>query len=120
MTQPIKTLSTSLHKMDKLDKIDIIDSRQKSSENRHTEMVSELRSQIEQIKASPNNTELQKTQSYADILKTTHKTNKHTSTYTDSSPKLEALQPTHYMSKREDKSYSHSTLDSEPTKTHLS
>ena len=47
MTQPIKTLSTSLHKMDKLDKIDIIDSRQKSSENRLTEMVSELHSQIE-------------------------------------------------------------------------
>ena len=47
MTQLIKTLSTSLHKMDKLDKIDIIDSRQKSSENRLTEMVSELHSQIE-------------------------------------------------------------------------
>jgi len=47
MAQLIKTLSTSIHKMDKLDKIDTIDSRQKSSENRLTEMVSELRSQIE-------------------------------------------------------------------------
>ena len=63
---------------------------------------------------------MQKTQSYVDILKTTHKTNKNTSTYTDLSPKVEALQPTHYMMKREGKSYSHSTLDSEPTETHLS
>ena len=47
MTQLIKTLSNSLHKMEKLDKIDIIDSRQKSSEHRLTEMVSELHSQIE-------------------------------------------------------------------------
>ena len=68
MVNIINALSHSFHKMDKLDQIE---SRQKSSEEKITGMITDLRSEFETLKTTTKNPP-----SYADILKTTEKENK--------------------------------------------
>ena len=94
MAQVIMNLSNSIHKMDKLDRIDIIESRQKSSETKITEMVSNLRSELEQLKTTSKDTTSVHTPSYAEaLLKTTEKSNKNNTTHADTTP-MENLRST--------------------------
>ena len=70
MVNIINALSHSLHKMDKLDKIDQLESRQKSSEDKITGMITDLRSEFETMKTtSSNDTPM----TYDDILKNNEK-----------------------------------------------
>ncbi len=95
MAQIIKTLSTSIYKMNKLDKIDVIKARQKSSETMMKNIVSDLCSEFENIETTTTDTTLVHTPSYADSLKTTQKTHKNTTAHTGMIPTLEVLKPTH-------------------------
>ena len=85
MVSIINALSHSFHKMDKLDHIE---SRQKSSEEKITGMITDLRSEFETLKA---NTTTPPT--YADILKTTRKQNKNMSANPSTAPLLQILEP---------------------------
>ena len=91
MVNIINALSHSLHKMDKLDKIDQLESRQKSSEDKITGMITDLRSEFEMMKTTSSNTT---PMTYADILKNNEKQNKNTLADT-TSPALEILKPYH-------------------------
>ena len=66
MVSIINALSHSFHKMDKLDKIDQLESRQKSSEDKITGMITDLRSEFETMKTTSSNAT---PMTYADILK---------------------------------------------------
>ena len=88
MASIIHAMSHSFNKMDKLDKIDQLESRQKSSEEKITGMITDLHSEFETLKT--NNAP----PTYADILKTTERQNKNISATTSTTPLLEVLAPT--------------------------
>ena len=91
MVQVIKSLSTSLHKMDKLDKIDIIEARKKFTEITITEMITDLRYEIDHIKTKTEDSSELDSPSYADILKTTQKSNKNQPSHNDMTKDLEQI-----------------------------
>ena len=96
MTQVIMTLSNSIQKMDKLDQIDVIESHQKSSEARIIEMVTNLCSELEQLKATSVDIPTVHTPSYADArLKTSEKSNKNVTRYSGTTTALDILKPVH-------------------------
>ena len=100
MVQVINLLSTSISKMDELDKIDAIESRQRSSETMLNNMVTNFRSEIDELKTTStfNNT-TNYTASYVDILKKPEKTNKNktppSGTTTTPLEIIEAYKPKH-------------------------
>ena len=94
MAQVIKSLSTLLHKMDKLDKIDIIEARQKSTEITINEMITDLSDEIDHIKTKTEESLELVSPSYADILKTTQKSNKNQPSHNDMTTDLEKLKTT--------------------------
>ena len=94
MAAVLQSITTSLQKMDKLDKIDIIKSRQKSTNTKLDELVSNLSSENGIIKATTNDPNLApNTPSYATILKTSQKQNKDDTENTSMTPNLTIIKP---------------------------
>ena len=92
MTDVIKSLATSIHKMDKL--AEDIESCQKSTDSKLSDMFTELRSELDDLKTNTtsSSTTGSNPPSYATIVKTTRKSNKNDDNTT--TPKLETLKPT--------------------------
>ena len=123
MAQVIMSINNSLHKMEKLDRIDDIEARKKLSEIKMTDMVTELRKQIEDYK-SPNENTPQITgenPSYADVLKTSEKSNKNTTQHPSKTTTLQTLKPTttHTTQNEPDSMQPTSTNDNDDPLTHL-
>ena len=94
MAAVLQSITTSLQKMDKLDKIDIIKSRQKSTNTKLDELVSNLSSENGIIKATTNDPNLApNTPSYATILKTSQKQNKNDTENPRMTPNLTIIKP---------------------------